>query len=353
MTEHITGKMDNPLRVLVFGAGAIGTYIGGSLQLMGNQVTFLERPKVADELRKRGLHLNLTGTKAQIPYPSMADSVEEVIRLGPYDIGLFALKSFDTVPALEVLRPHMDAIPPILCLQNGVDNEPTLESVLGHNKVIAGTVTSAVSRKLAGDITLERLRGIGIAAGNRLSPKLVDAFNQAKLNARLYSNESNMKWSKLLTNLIANATSAILDMTPAEIFSYADLYKLEISQLRETLAVMGKQGIHTTNLPATPVNVLAIGVHLPLWLSRPFMRRAIGVGRGGKMPSLHIDLHNGQGKSEVDYLNGAVVRHGEKLVIPTPVNRLLNQTVQELVSGKLPKDHFAHNPKKLIGLLNK
>ena len=66
------------------------------------------------------------------------------------------------------------------------------------------------------------------------------------------------------------------------------------------------------------------------------------------MPSFHIDLHSGRGKSEVDYLNGAVVRSGERLGIPTPVNRWLNKTLLSLTQGSLPLDIYSHNPEKYI-----
>ena len=66
------------------------------------------------------------------------------------------------------------------------------------------------------------------------------------------------------------------------------------------------------------------------------------------MPSFHIDLHSGLGKSEVDYLNGAIVRFGERLGIRTPVNRWLNQTLLSLTQGGLPLDIYAHNPEKYI-----
>jgi Ketopantoate reductase PanE/ApbA C terminal. len=78
--------------------------------------------------------------------------------------------------------------------------------------------------------------------------------------------------------------------------------------LRECLAVMKAQGIDVVDLPKTPVRALAFATRLPLWLSKPLLGRAAGSGRGGKMPSFHIDLHSGRGKSEVDYLHGAVVR---------------------------------------------
>jgi 2-dehydropantoate 2-reductase len=100
-----------------------------------------------------------------------------------------------------------------------VSNEPAIAEALGADKVIYGTVTTAIGRRGAGDIVLEKLRGVGIAKGHPLSEKLNDAFNKAFLNSRLFEDAASMKWSKMLTNLIANPTSAILDMTAGEVFS--------------------------------------------------------------------------------------------------------------------------------------
>lgn len=70
------------------------------------------------------------------------------------------------------------------------------------------------------------------------------------------------------------------------------------------------------------------------------------------MPSFHIDLYSGRSKSEVDYLNGAVVRVGEKLGISTPVNRILTETLLGLTEGRIPKNEFAHQPEKFLTLFN-
>jgi 2-dehydropantoate 2-reductase len=69
------------------------------------------------------------------------------------------------------------------------------------------------------------------------------------------------------------------------------------------------------------------------------------------MPSFHIDLHSGRGKSEVDYLNGAVVRDGEKYGVPTPVNRVLNNTLLALTRGEIPLTEFSRQPEKLLALV--
>ncbi len=354
--NYLNGK----LKVLVFGAGAIGTYIGGSLVLAGQQAVFVEQPKVVEELRQRGLRLDLTLDKRrQVKDASRIDpasfvivsALEEALRYGPFDVALFALKSFDTQPALEGMKPYADKMPPILCLSNGVSNEPAIAEALGKDKVIYGTVTSAIGRRGAGDIVLERLRGLGVAKGHPLSEKLNNAFNAAYLNSRLYDDANSMKWSKMLTNLIANPTSAILDMTAREVFANKDLYKLEIDMLRECLAVMDAQGFRVVDLPGTPVRALAYATKLPLWLSKPLLARAAGAGRGSKMPSFHIDLHSGRGKSEVEYLHGAVVRAGEMCNVPTPVNKVLTETLLALTNKEVPLEEFAHKPEKLLAKL--
>jgi len=231
-----------------------------------------------------------------------------------------------------------------------VDNEPAIAAALGADKVIHGTTTSSIGRRAAGDIVLERLRGMGVAGGHPLSERLVAALNEAGLNARLYPRPVDMKWSKMLTNLTANASAAILDMTPAEVFAHAGLYALEMRQLREALAVMAAQGIRVVDLPGTPVRALTLAMRLPSFLTRPLLKKVVGGGRGGKMPSFHIDLHSGRGKSEVDYLNGAVARAGERLGVPTPVNRLLNDTLLALTHGSIPLAEFSRQPQKLLAM---
>jgi 2-dehydropantoate 2-reductase len=336
-------------RVLVFGAGAIGTYVGGSLALSGLDVVFLERPEFIDMLLRSGLHLEFDGAVHDIPQPNVAGSIQSALDTGPFDIGVLAIKSNDTASLLDTLRPYQVHLPAILDLQNGVDNEPAVAAALGESKVIAGTVTSAIGRKGLGDILLERRRGLGVAAGHPRSAELVEALNNAGLNARLYPEAGPMKWSKLLTNLLGNTTSAILDMPPGEIFYHPGLYRLEIDQLRETLQVMRGLGYHAVDLPDTPVPLLAFGARwLPPAISRPILQKAVSGGRGGKMPSFHIDLRAARKETEVEYLNGAVVRHAKPLGISTPVNRFLTETLGKLSCGGLPLDTYTHQPAKLL-----
>jgi 2-dehydropantoate 2-reductase len=354
------------ISVLAFGAGAIGTYVGGSLALSGHKVVFIEQPAVVEELQKRGMILELSLDKrrnTQQPFnlpPSrfkIVSSLEEALKQGPFDAAIFALKSFDTVSALEAMKPYIAQMPPVLCLQNGVENEVRMTDVLGAGKVLPGTLTSSIGKLGAGNIILERLRGVGIAIGsdpvlNSLAERLVAAMNEAYLNAELFKNAANMKWSKMVTNLLGASTAAILDMTPAEVFRNPDLYGLEMGMFREALKVMAAQDIHPVDLPKVPVRLLVLATRiLPASVTQPLMVKMVGGGRGAKMPSFHIDLHAGRTKSEVDYLNGAVVRAGEKMGIPTPINRLLNDTLLDLVQGRQSISAYSKQPEKLLELL--
>ncbi len=238
------------MRLLSFGAGAIGTYIGGSLALAGHSVVFLEMPAAVEQLRASGLSLEIEGQVRHLPNPVLATTLEEALSQGTFDAAIFALKAYDTRSILEDLILQREQLPPLLCLQNGVANETILASALGSEKVIAGTVTSSIGRRGPGQIVLERLRGVGIAEQGELSDRLADAFNQAGLNARLFASGLGMKWSKLITNLPANATSAILNLTPAEIFANPNLFRFEIHQLREALAVMAAHELLSLPAPA-------------------------------------------------------------------------------------------------------
>jgi len=132
------------LDVLVFGAGAIGTYIGGSLAARGHRLTFIEQPQAAEIVQQRGLHLDLAVAQSKgIPFldespiihlpPSSFNcvtSLEQALTSGPFDVAIFALKSYDTQAALEGLWSYTERLPPFLCLQNGVENEARLAAVL-------------------------------------------------------------------------------------------------------------------------------------------------------------------------------------------------------------------------------
>ncbi len=142
---------------------------------------------------------------------------------------------------------------------------------------------------------------------------------------------------------------AILNWSPAKILGNPVTYKIEVLQLREALAVMKKMGIKVIDFPGTPVKLLDHASGYPsIEFGRVLIGSALAKGRGAKMPSLHIDLQAGRTRSEVEFLNGAVVRFGEKVGVPTPVNRVLTEILMELTEGKQDKQIYSNHPEILL-----
>jgi 2-dehydropantoate 2-reductase len=337
-----------PLRVICFGMGAIGTYIGGSLAAHGAKVTFIEKKEFVNGAIAKEIHLNIGGNEITVPNIDITSEVRQAISGEPVDVALLAVKSNDIASVLELLTGLKNEFPPILCLQNGVDNEELIARKLGEEKVIGGSITSAVGRSGLGNIKLEKLRGVGIETGHPLSQTLIDWFNLAGLRAKGYESRADMKWSKMLTNLLANATSAILNWTPAQVYSHPLTWRIELEQIREAMEVMKRLNIHLVDLPGTPVKPLMILLNsLPASLSRTLIGAPLAKGRGAKTPSFHIDLYSGKTTSEVTYLNGAVSRYASKVGLSSPVNIGLCQLLEQMAAGEVSKEEFAGQPEKL------
>ena len=330
--------------ILCFGAGAIGSYIGGSLAIQGHEVHFLDRPDTLEKIKMNGIHLHLPNGKFKIEPDYLWDSISDAISKNKYDFSIVAVKSYDTDGLIEEWSNNLDKFPPVVCFQNGVENEEKIGLVLGKEKVIRGTVTTAIGRN-ENEIVVEKLRGIGIEQKNQLTTLIIEAMQNAGLNAIGYNDALAMKWSKLLTNLTTNASSAILGMDPADILSDKELFKIEIEELRETIKVIHAMKLPIIDLPKTPVRLFSFVVkNFPVFLSQFVLKNFIAKGRGGKMPSFYLDLQSKRKKSEVDYLNGAVVRFGKKYGVQTPINEILTATLIQLTREEVPTSKFFNSP---------
>ncbi len=342
------------LRILVMGAGAIGGFVGGTLALAGHHVTLVGRQPLMDKISGDGLQLGWPDQPAQTAHPQVATTVSQPDT--PFDYVLLSVKAPATAAAAQQLAPLLAQSPRtcVVSLQNGIGNEETLADAVGPAQVIAGTITIPIQVPAAGVIQVSKAKGgLGLAALSLGQPvqQLADALTGAGLTTQTYPNWRAMKWSKLLLNIINNASSAILDMTPAEIIAQPELFNLEIAALQEGVAVMRAQQLQPVGLPGYPANLLAMLVTagwLPLAAKRAVLRPFMLSGRGTKMPSLHIDVASGRPVSEVEALNGAIVRAGQAAGVATPVNRALTETLAGIIGGRLNRDDFRHQPEKLL-----
>ena len=236
-------------------------------------------------------------------------------------------------------RAYDRTLPVFLSLQNGVGNEAAIVQIVGKDRVIAGTITTPVSSPAPATIRVDRPQyGLGLgdpayAALSSYGDELADALGRAGFTVTRYADAEGMKWTKLLMNMVGNATCAILGAPPEEVFAQNAIVDLEIEAWREALRVMAQADITPQNVDSYPFRILAPAIrYAPKPLLRAGLRKQIGGARGGKMPSLYLDLASGKGKSEVPWLNGAVVDLGRAVRVATPVNTCLTETLLALVA---------------------
>ena len=344
------------LRIVVVGAGAIGGWVGGRLALDGHKVTLVGRERLAEAVAANGLRLRSPDDEVTVSDVRVATSIAGAAPHGPFDLALFTVKTFDTDAAIAEVNELMGAWgePVILSLQNGVRSEEALAQAFGAERVVAGTELNPISTPQPGVIVLEKWRGgVGLApvvSGTSVE-RWVRVFDNAVLPTRAYADYRAMKWSKLMLNLIGNASAAILDMSTVEVFDDPRLFRLEMNMLRETAAVMRGLGLRPVKLPGYPTPLLAWGARrAPFFVLRPVMRKMVAGGRGTKPPSLLLELRRGRRRSEVADLNGAVVRAGEQVGLSTPVNRALSETLTRLVEGQIQWDSIRRQPEVLLAI---
>jgi 2-dehydropantoate 2-reductase len=291
------------VRVYVVGAGAVGTYLGELLRGIGNEVVYA---------------------------PRVLEDVEPV----DAELALVTVKAYATQSAVETLRRALrdPGATTIVTPQNGVGNEETLAAAFGPDNVVAAALTVPVERDASGRAQAAHGGGIAFAPVGTTSAHnwLLAAFGSTGLPTSAVADYRALKWSKLALNVVANASCAILDMTPERLVREEAIFDLEIRSIREVRATMRALGIATIDLPRYPVRALQAVGSLPAPVARALLARRIAGARGQKPPSLLLDLRSAKHQTEIDYLNGAVARAAREHGVRAPVNATFARIVSDI-----------------------
>ncbi len=197
--------------------------------------------------------------------------------------------------------------------------------------MVAAALTVPVDRDASGKGIAAKGGGIGFApVGSASHNWLLAAFGATGLPVIAVQDYRALKWSKLALNVVANASSAILDMVPERVVRDEALFRLEVHAIREVRATMKALGVATIDLPRYPVRALQAVAAMPSPLARPLLASRIAGARGEKPPSLLLDLRGAKHRTEVGVLNGAVVRAARELGVRVPVNAALTRVLEDI-----------------------
>lgn len=310
----------------MYGSGAVGSLVGAHLARAGAEVVLLARQAHAEAVTRWGLRV--TGPDGITERVRLRAVAEVSAADGPFEIVWVTVKGYDTAHVAPALTSVLSEGGRVVCLQNGVGHEELLAQSVGSGRVVAGVLTASVSLKKPGWVWQHTRGGVGLASwdGAR-ADDLAAALQRGGWQARTYPDGRSLKWSKLLLNLVGNATSALLNLTPGEVYADPELFAVERRMLLEAVAVGSALGVRWVDLPGFPVRALVHVLGWPEWVARRLLLRGVAAGRGSKMPSLWHDLK--RGRTEVAYLNGAVVRWGRVAGVPTPVNEVVTRLVED------------------------
>ena len=289
------------MRIAIVGAGGVGGYFGAKLARAGESVVMLARGAHLDAIRRDGLRVRSTPEGESV---AKVEAVDSFTGQPAVDMALFCVKSFDTRSAAEALRPVMGPSTGVVSLQNGVDNEETLDEVLGRGVALGGAAyvfasidaPGVIVHKFAGRIVFGEMDGRVSERATRLR----DALARAGVPVEVTTDIGRVLWEKYLL-ISAQAGMSALTRCPAGVLRETpEAWRMYRLILEELAALAGPAGV---TLAGDVVDTI--------------MKQAAAIAPDA-YSSLHHDLTQGK-RLELEALHGHAVRLGERHGVPTPM----------------------------------
>lgn len=299
------------MNIAVLGAGSLGSAIGGTLALAGNDVTLIGRAAHVDAINKSGLTLVTPEGEERVSLRAQTTAEG----LAPAELVLVLCKAFDTKDCIETNRAVTGPETIVLSLQNGLGNEDLLRELLDPKQVIAGKTyiggmildPGKVQSTTAGKQTF-----IG-EYGGPITPRIemiAQLFNDASMECIASARMKNIIWDKLLINMATEAVCGISRLPYGDFYQHPELYATAVAAVQEGIQVAIAEGIILTR--HDPHEVLELARENPPYDFKPSILQS-------------LEKHR---RTEIDVINGAVVAYGKRHEIATPVNETLMACVK-------------------------
>ena len=324
--------------VAILGAGSIGCFIGGAWAADGVPVTFIGRPRLFRDIDQHGLRLSdYEGREARLS-PGGVDYRCGPEALAGAQIVALTVKSGDTAAAAEEIAKHAKPGALVVSFQNGVSNIELLEArLLGRFEVARGMVPYNIAylgeghfhKGVAGDAFVERRdEMLGLA----------DIVSNGAAALKFSDDMLGLAWGKLLINL-NNAVNALSGKTLRDELQHRDYRRVFAASMREGLDLLKRAKIRPKTIGPISIGLLPSIVDTPDWIFNTLFMKRWKIDARARS-SMADDLAAGR-RTEVDYLNGELVRLADRLQRAAPVNRAIVDLVHQAEAGAGPIPHAA------------
>lgn len=297
------------MKFAIVGAGGVGGFFGGKLAVHGQDIWFVARGKHLAAMRANGLCVNSSEGQFTVPPGKMTDNPAEI---GPVDVALFCVKSYDTDSAAEQLAPILTERTIVISLQNGVDNEERIQKIIPSGTVYGGaayiysTITApGVVTETGGPkrIVFGAMPGANDGT-HETAGRILDILIEAGIKAEITDDISSALWNKFIFITSVGGLTALTRITLGEILAVDESRALLTDAMREVESVAKAKGmkIEAGYVDRTVRTLSRLG--------------------GSNRSSLYYDLVH-EKPMEIEALSGAVVKYGRALGIPTPVHKTI------------------------------
>ncbi len=311
------------MKIAIIGAGAVGSTLGALLARRGQDVTLIGRPAHVAAIRSDGLRV-----EGHLGEFTIQVKAAETLDFRP-DLALLTVKTQDVVAAVRDNLTCLTDVP-LVTLQNGVRSDELVASLLPQSQLLSAVVRVAATYLSPGRVTVleQGMLVVGRPVGRRdvQVNQVARVLNQA-VPTHVSDNIQGAHWLKLLVNL-NNALPALTNCPMSQVAADPYLSRLGVGLMREGLRVADCAGIRLEALPQIPVGFIRLIVRLPIGVVTR-MLSAMARRIDTQSPLLGSTLQSiRRGRpTEIDYLNGEIVKLGQQVGVPTP----LNAKVVELV----------------------
>ena len=290
-------------RIAVVGAGAVGGYFGGMFARAGAPIVFIGRRHFADAVNSTGLVLDKSEGQERI----RVAATTEMSAIRDCSLILFSVKANDTDETAKQIAPFLQPDATVVCLQNGVDNADRVRAATNVVTVPA-VVDVAVSVPEFGRVKHLARGDLIIGPLSERTTEVANVFNRAAISCRISENIEGELWVKLLCNCALNAISALGHARYGQIVQSGDAKQLMQDVVDEVLAVARAAGVVLPGVDDRESG-MAAAMKIATQMADAFSSTAQDLNRGRP--------------TEIDALNGYIVRQGAALAVPVPINSAL------------------------------
>jgi len=302
------------MKIVIVGPGAIGSLFSAFLAKSGAELWLLDKDKErAHKINQQGIIIEgISGN-----WQAAVKVTVEINEIGSADLIIICVKSYDTKEAILKVKPLIGEDTLVLTLQNGLGNIEIISEVIGQDKVIGGVTNQGATLLDVGHI---RHAGKGETVIGRIDGKISaqlrsirEVFNKVGLETRISRDIKGLLWSKLIINVGINALTAITRLNNGRLIEFAGTRKILNAAVMEAVKIAKRKRIKLIyDDPLAKVEAVCEATSL-------------------NISSMLQDVLKKK-RTEIDFINGVIVRQGQELGIPTPVNSVLTDLVKTIES---------------------